>query len=235
MARDQFLESCNREQYVHLKSNTFKNLDEMAREAELFAEARGGVSSYVAKGQRDNKDNKGFSKVEPSRSGNKPEIKCRICGEPHLTYKCWNKTDRNLASSVDVDTGEGRLVSASSADTTNPQFKGDDSFNRGRGNHRGRSYGRGNNRGQGRGFGNKFDNATRGGHQFKFCKVKGQKGSSDGVESIYQSKVDDSLHSDVNDKEEVCYFLKSRLRIALGTVDDQKGVVLGDTGCTGVV
>ena len=38
-----------------------------------------------------------------------------------------------------------------------------------------------------------------------FCKVKRQKGSSDGVESIHQSKVDDS---DVKDKEEVCYFFE---------------------------
>ena len=30
MARDQFLESCSRELYVHLKPKTFKNLDEMA-------------------------------------------------------------------------------------------------------------------------------------------------------------------------------------------------------------
>ena len=42
------------------------------------------------------------------------------------------------------------------------------------------------------------------------CKVKGHKGSSDGVDTIYQSKVDNSLHSDVNDKEGICYFLKSR-------------------------
>ena len=38
MARDQFLESCSRELYVHLKPKTFKNLDEMAKEADLFAE-----------------------------------------------------------------------------------------------------------------------------------------------------------------------------------------------------
>lgn len=55
MARDQFLESCNRELYVHLKPKRFCNLDEMAREADLFAEARGGVFSCVNKGQRDNR------------------------------------------------------------------------------------------------------------------------------------------------------------------------------------
>ena len=39
------------------------------------------------------------------------------------------------------------------------------------------------------------------GHQFNFCKIKCHKGSSDGIEIIYQSKVDSSLNSDVNDME----------------------------------
>ena len=38
-ARDQFLDSCSRELYVHLKPKSFKNLEEMAKEADLFAEA----------------------------------------------------------------------------------------------------------------------------------------------------------------------------------------------------
>ena len=50
MARDQFLESSCRELYVHLKPKSFENLDAMAREADLFAEARGGVFSCVNKG-----------------------------------------------------------------------------------------------------------------------------------------------------------------------------------------
>ena len=49
MARDQFLESCSRELYVHLKPKTFKNLDEMAKEADLFAEARGGIHTCTNK------------------------------------------------------------------------------------------------------------------------------------------------------------------------------------------
>ena len=60
-------------------------------------------------------------------------------------------------------------------------------------NYRGQGYGRGNNRGPCRGVRNKLDNATGAGYQFNFCKVKEQKGSSDGVESISQGKVDDSL------------------------------------------
>ena len=63
-------------------------------------------------------------------------------------------------------------------------------------------------------------------HQFNFCKVKGHKESKDGREAIYQSKVDNSLHSDVNNKEGVCYLLKSRLPTAAGTVDCRTVVVL---------
>ena len=54
MARDQFLEACSRELFVHLKPKAFENLDAMAKEADLFAEARGGVFSCVNKGQRNN-------------------------------------------------------------------------------------------------------------------------------------------------------------------------------------
>ena len=51
-ARDQFLDSCSRELYVHLKSKSFKNLEEMAKEADLIAEACGGVYTCVNKAQR---------------------------------------------------------------------------------------------------------------------------------------------------------------------------------------
>ena len=93
MARDQFLEACSRELFVHLKPKTFENLDAMAKEADLFAEARGGVFSCVNKGQRD--DNKGaaHSKPESKPSGN-PEIKCGICGKGHLTIRCYKNPDR---------------------------------------------------------------------------------------------------------------------------------------------
>ena len=72
MACDQFLEACSRELFVHLKPKAFENLDAMAKEADLFAEARGGLFSCVNKGQRDN------NKSKPS---GKLEIKCGICGK----------------------------------------------------------------------------------------------------------------------------------------------------------
>ena len=85
MARDQFLEACSRELFVHLKPKAFENLDAMAKEADLFAEARWGVFSCVNNGQRDH-DNKGAAHSEPeSKPSGKPEIKCGICGKGHLT------------------------------------------------------------------------------------------------------------------------------------------------------
>ena len=98
--------------------------------------------------------------------------------------KCWNNPDGKVASSAEVVSDGGRLVTASSAETNSMQMKGDNAFHRGRGSNRSRGFGRGNNRGYGRGVSNKSANASGGGHQFNFCKVKGQKGSSDGIEAL---------------------------------------------------
>ena len=91
-ARDQFLDSCSRELYVHLKPKSFKNLEEMAKEADLFAEARGGVYTCVNKAQRDNKG--GSQHKSDSKPSGKPEIKCSICGNGHLTIKYYKKNPR---------------------------------------------------------------------------------------------------------------------------------------------
>ena len=104
MARDQFLEACSRELFVHLKPKAFENLDAMAKEADLFAEARGGVFSCVNKGQRDN--NKGAAQSKPeSKPSGKPEIKCGICGKGHLTIRCYKNPDRKQAYSAEVASG----------------------------------------------------------------------------------------------------------------------------------
>ena len=95
---------------------------------------------------------------------------------------------------------------------------------------------RGYTRGRGRGFfrsRGKTDDAPRGGgHQMSFCKTEVKRKSDDGIESIYQSKIDSSLNSDSKAKEGVCYFLKSRLPTTEGTVNGRKVEVLRDTGCT---
>ena len=65
-----------------------------------------------------------------------------------------------------------------------------------------------------------------------FCKTEVSEESQDGIESIYQSKIDSSLNSDSKVKQGVCYFLKSRLPTAEGTVHSRKVDVLRDTECT---
>ena len=65
-----------------------------------------------------------------------------------------------------------------------------------------------------------------------FCKTEVSREPDDGIESIYQSKTDSSLNWDSNVKEGVCYFLKSRLSTAEGTVNSRKVEVLRETGCT---
>ena len=63
-------------------------------------------------------------------------------------------------------------------------------------------------------------------------KTEVSKESQDGIESIYQSKINSSLNADSKIKEGVCYCLKSRLPTAEGTVNSRKVGVLCDTGCT---
>ena len=229
MARDQFLEACSRELFVHLKPKAFENLDAMAKEADLFAEARGGVFSCVNKGQRDN--NKGAAQSKPeSKPSGKPEIKCGICGKGHLTIRCYKNPDRKQAYSAEVASGSSGSKGSNSdyagENEQGTQIKSESESSRGRGYTRGR--GRGYFRGRG-----KTDGAPRGGgHQMSFCKTEVNRDTDDGVESIYQSKIDSSLNSDSNVKEGVCYFLKSRLPTAEGTVNGRKVEVLRDTGCT---
>ena len=229
MARDQFLEACSRELFVHLKPKAFENLDAMAKEADLFAEARGGVFSCVNKGQRDN--NKGAAQSKPeSKPSGKPEIKCGICGKGHLTIRCYKNPDRKQAYSAEVASGSSGSKGSNSdyggENEQGTQIKSESESSRGRGYTRGR--GRGYFRGRG-----KTDGAPRGGgHQMSFCKTEVNRDADDGIESIYQSKIDSSLNSDSKIKEGVCYFLKSRLPTAEGTVNGRNVEVLRDTGCT---
>ena len=76
-----------------MKPKAFENLDAMAKEADLFAEARGGVFSCVNKGQRDN-NKAAVQSIPESKLSRKPEIKCGICGKEHLTIRCYKNPDR---------------------------------------------------------------------------------------------------------------------------------------------
>ena len=89
------------------------------------------------------------------------------------------------------------------------------------------SRGRGNFRGRGRGNDNRN-------YQLRFCKTEVSR-KSDEIESIYQSKSESPLIADRGEEEGVCYFLRSRLPTAQGTVNGKKVIALRDTGCTGCV
>ena len=88
------------------------------------------------------------------------------------------------------------------------------------------SRGRGNFRGRGRGNDNRN-------YQLRVCQTEINR-KSDEIESIYQSesKSESPLIADKGDEEGVCYFLRSRLPTAHGTVYGKKVIALRDTGCT---
>ena len=188
MARDQFLEAGSRELFVHLKA--FENLDAMAKETDLFAEACGGVFSCINKGQQDNKG-AAHSKPESKPSG-KPEIKCGICEKRHLTIVCYKNPDRKQAYSAEVASGS-RGSKGSNSDYGGENEQGTQIKSEASESSRGPSYTRGRGRGFFRGRG-KTNGALRGGgHQMSFCKTEVSRQSQDGIESIYQSKIDSSL------------------------------------------
>ena len=188
---------------MNFKPKAFENLDAMAMEADLFAEARGCVLSCMNKGQRGNNKGTAHSKPE-SKPNRKPEIKCGICEKGHLTIRCYKNPDRKQACSVEVASGsKGSNSDYGGENEQGTQIKSGESES---------SRGHGYTRGRGRGF---FGGHWRtdaapcgGGHQMSFCKTEVNKESHDRIESIYQSKIDSSLNSDSKVKEGICYFLK---------------------------
>ncbi|MCG8096943.1 MAG: DDE-type integrase/transposase/recombinase [Candidatus Thiodiazotropha endolucinida] len=237
MARDQFLESCNRELYVHLKPKQFGNLDEMAREADLFAEARGGVYSCINKGQRDSRGaaQGKQDKVDSNKPSGRSDIKCSICGKGHLTIKCFKNPDRKQLYSAEVGDSGVKENFNTRVETQGSQVKNENTQNVGRGYTRGRGNFRGSFRGRG-----KNNSTPRGAaHQVSFCQTEVTR-KGDEIGSIFENKVGDPLISDREEcsketREGVCYFLNARLPTAQGLVNNKKVVVLRDTGCTGCV
>ena len=145
-ARDQFLDCCSHELYLYLKPKTFKVLGELAHEADLFADAKGGVPLCIAKGQRGSKGvDQAQPKVEPKQD-QRPVVKCMICGKPHPTYKCWNNPDnKKVASSAEFDS----------------QYRGGNS-----------SWGQDRNFGRSDQRDNHYNNNYRTDHQVNFCKIE---------------------------------------------------------------
>ena len=147
LARDQFLDFCSHELYLYLKPKPFKVLGELAHEAGLFADAKGGVPLCISKGQRSSKGvDQAQPKVEPKQD-QRPVVKCKICGKPYPTHKCWNNPDnKKVASSAEFDS----------------QYRGGNS-----------NWGQNWNRGQFVQHDNCYDyNNYRTDHQVNFCKIE---------------------------------------------------------------
>ena len=207
LARDQFLYCCSHELYLYLKPKPFKVLGELAHEADLFADAKGGVPLCITKGQHKSKSvDQAQPKVEPKQD-QRPVVKCKICGKPHPTYKCWNNPDnKKVAYSAEFDS----------------QYRGDNSYR-----DQDRSFGRVDQRD------NHYDNNYRTDHQVNFCKIESSDvGKGRAKLSSPQSSTKGLPH--MNSKG-TCHFPRSRLPTAVGTVNGKEVRVLRDTGCTGVV
>ena len=146
LARDQFLDCCSHELYLYLKPKPFKVLGELAHEADMFADAKGGVPLCITKGQRGSKVvDQAQPKVEPKQV-QRPVVKCKNCGKPHPTYKCWNSPDnKKVASSAEF----------------NSQYRGGNS-----------NWGQDRNRGRVDHCDNHYDNNYRTDHQVNFCKIE---------------------------------------------------------------
>ena len=209
LARDQFLDCCSHELYLYLKPKTLKGLGELAHEADLFADAKGGVPLCVSKGQNKSKSvDQAQPKVEPKQD-QRPVVKCKICGKPHPTHKCWNNPDnKKVASSAEFDS----------------QYRGGNS-NWGQDRNFGRSDQRDNH----------YNNNYRTDHQVNFCKIDYKSSDVGKGQAKVSSPHSSSKVLPRKDSKGTCHFPWSRLPTAVGTVNGKEVRVLRDTGCTGVV
>ena len=226
MALDQFLDCCSHELYLYLKPKPFKVLGELVHEADLFADAWGGVPGCVAKGQRETKSQ--FTHTYENQVDRKPNISCMICGKAHQTHNCLHNKNKRVSAGADI---------ASSAEFLSPN-QGGKWQNRGRNFNRGCNNYRRNQSAHGRNFNRNYNN-DKVDHQVNFCKVKGEQRPNKGVHSVYHAKMHDIIdnyrENPHEDSKGTCYFLKSRLPTAVGTVNGKEVRVLRDMGCTGVV
>ena len=206
LARDQFLDCCSHELYLYLKPKPFKVLGELSHEADLFADARGGVPFCVSKGQHKSKSvDQVQTKVEP-KPDQRPVVMCKICGKPHPTHKCWNNPDnKRVASSAEF----------------NSTYRGDNSYR-----DQDRNFGRSDQRDL------HYNNNYGTNHQVNFCKFD-LKSSDEGKGQAKLSSSTKGLPH--KNSKGTCHFPRSRLPTAIGTVNGKEVRVLRDTGCTGVV
>ena len=207
LARDQFLDCCSHELYLYLKPKPFKALGELSHEADLFADAKGGVPLCISKGQHKSRGvDQAQPKVEPKQD-QPPVVKCKICGKPHPTYKCWNNPDnKKVASSAEFDS-----------------------------QYRGGNWGQDRNFGRSDQRDNHYDNYYGTDHQVNFCKIDYKNSDVGKCQAKVSSPHFSKGGLPHKDSQGTCHFPRSRLPTAVGTVNGKEVRVLRDTGCTGIV
>ena len=182
LAREQFLDCCSHEVYLYLKPKPFKVLGEFAHEADLFADARGGVPGWVTKMQRETKSQ--VTHTYENRVDRKPNISCKICGKAHQTHNFWHNENMRVSAGAKI---------ASSAEFHSPN-QGGKWQNRGRNLNQGRNNYRRNQSVPGR-YSNRNCNNDKVEHQVNFCKVEGEQRSDKGVHSVYHAKMHDPIEN----------------------------------------
>ena len=209
LARDQFLDCCSHELYLYLKPKPFKAIDELAHEADLFADAKGVVPLCISKGQHKSRGvDQAQPKVEPKQD-QRPVVKCKFCGKPHPSHKCWNNPDnKRVAYSAQFDS----------------QYRGDNSYR-----DQDRNFGRSDQRD------NHYNNNYRTDHQVNFCKIDYKSSDVGKGQAKVSSPHSSSKVLPRKDSKGTCHFPRSRLPTAVGTINGKEVRVLRDTGCTGVV
>ena len=212
LARDQFLDCCSHELYLYLKPKPFKALGQLSHEADLFADAKGGVPLCITKRRQ---ESRGVDQAQPKvelKQDQRPVIQCKICGKPHPTYKCWKNPDnKRVASSAEFD--------------SQYTYRGDNS-----------NWGQDRNRGQVDQRDSHYaNNNYRTDHQVNFCKIDSKSLDVGKGQAKFSSPHFSTGGLPRKDSQGTCHFPRSRLPTAIGTVNGKEVRVLRDTGCTGVV
>ena len=131
LLRDQLLSICNKDLYLFLKEKMFTDGNEMAVQADLFAEARGGCRNVVLSGNNKEKDQvaRGFRSDTGQRQGSSTQKagnsftnwKCSYCGGNHRSDDCRKRGSRHSMAAVD-DTG-GRFTSGDTRNASTGPFE----------------------------------------------------------------------------------------------------------------
>ena len=187
---------------MYLKPKPFKVLGELAHEADLLADARGGVPGCVSKGHRETKSQ--VLHNYRNQVDRKPSISCKICGKAHQTHNYWHNKSKRVSAGTDIASkmnlilrikGEnGKIgvaigIEAGIITVGISQLPVEISI--------------------GTIYNDKVD------HQVYFCKVNGEQSPDKGVHSVYHAKLHDPIdnyrENPHKDSKGTCYFLKSRL------------------------